>query len=79
MVIDTDMRIVLMEGPVFARHGYDADMTIGANLHDVIPGQLVGMARAALGRGAGGRVAHRRQRVSRRAPRLLAALLAAAD
>jgi PAS domain S-box-containing protein len=37
MVIDTDMRIVLMEGPVFARHGYEADMTVGANLHDVIP------------------------------------------
>jgi PAS domain S-box-containing protein len=37
MVIDTDMRIVLMEGPVFARHGYESDVTVGANLHDVIP------------------------------------------
>lgn len=37
MVIGTDMRIVLMEGPIFARHGYDAVTTVGANLHDVIP------------------------------------------
>jgi PAS domain S-box-containing protein len=37
MVIDTDMRIVLMEGPVFQRHGYDPATTIGHSLHDVIP------------------------------------------
>ena len=37
MVIDTDMRVVLMQGPVFERHGYDPSSTIGRNLHDVIP------------------------------------------
>ena len=37
MVIDTDMRVVLMQGPVFGRHGYDPSSTIGRNLHDVIP------------------------------------------
>ena len=37
MVIDTDMRIVLMQGPVFERHGYDAATTVGCSLHDVMP------------------------------------------
>jgi PAS domain S-box-containing protein len=37
MVIDTDMRIVLMQGPVFERHGYNPTTTVGSNLHDVIP------------------------------------------
>ena len=37
MVIDTDMRIVLMQGPVFERHGYDPSSTVGRNLHDVMP------------------------------------------
>ncbi|MEA2245557.1 MAG: hypothetical protein QOH46_86 [Solirubrobacteraceae bacterium] len=37
VAIDTDMRIVLMEGPVFERHGYDSAQTVGTNLHDVSP------------------------------------------
>ena len=37
MVIDTDMRIVLMQGPVFEHHGYDPASTVGRNLHDVMP------------------------------------------
>ena len=37
MVIDTDMRIVLMQGPVFEHHGYDPSTTVGRNLHDVMP------------------------------------------
>jgi PAS domain S-box-containing protein len=37
MVIDTDMRVVLMQGPVFQRHGYDPSTTVGRNIRDVIP------------------------------------------
>ena len=52
IVIDPEMRVVLMQGPVFGRHGYDAGDTVGRDLHDVIPAsawaQLGGRWRDAL-------------------------------
>ncbi len=37
MVVDADLRLVLMEGPVYARHGYDVTSGVGRSLQDVIP------------------------------------------
>jgi PAS domain S-box-containing protein len=37
IVIDPELRVALMQGPVFARHGYDPADTVGRDLHDVIP------------------------------------------
>ena len=37
MVLDADLRIVLMRGGVHERHGYDAGSSIGRHLYDVIP------------------------------------------
>jgi PAS domain S-box-containing protein len=37
IVIDRGLRIVLMRGPVYERHGYDVASAVGRDLHDVIP------------------------------------------
>ena len=37
MVLDTDLRVVLMRGPVYERHGYDVRLAAGRDLQDVIP------------------------------------------
>jgi PAS domain S-box-containing protein len=37
IVIDPDLRIVLMQGPVYERHGYDAASAVGRDLRDLIP------------------------------------------
>jgi PAS domain S-box-containing protein len=37
IAIDSDRRVVVMEGPVLERHGYHAAAAIGRDLHDVIP------------------------------------------
>ncbi|MEA2312798.1 MAG: hypothetical protein QOE28_2766 [Solirubrobacteraceae bacterium] len=37
MVLDRDLRIVLMEGDVYARHGYDVKLFVGRDVRDVIP------------------------------------------
>ena len=37
LVIDTDMRFVLVEGGVFARHGYDTKTFVGRDIREVIP------------------------------------------
>lgn len=37
MVVDADLRVVLMQGPVYERHGYDVGAALGRSLQDVIP------------------------------------------
>ena len=37
LVIDTDMRFVLVEGGVYARHGYDTKTFVGRDIREVIP------------------------------------------
>ena len=37
MVIDPDLRVVLMRGAVYERHGIDASLAVGRDLPDVIP------------------------------------------
>ena len=37
MVIDPDLRVVLMRGDVYERHGIDARLAVGRDLTDVIP------------------------------------------
>ena len=37
LIIDTEMRLVAMQGPVYARHGYDSRAAVGRDLHDIIP------------------------------------------
>jgi PAS domain S-box-containing protein len=37
MVLDRGLRIVLMEGDVYARHGYDVKLFLGRDVRDVIP------------------------------------------
>ncbi len=37
MVIDPDLRVVVMRGPVYERHGFDVSAAVGRGLHDVIP------------------------------------------
>jgi PAS domain S-box-containing protein len=37
IVLDRDLRIVLMEGEVYARHGYEVKPFIGRDVRDVIP------------------------------------------
>ena len=37
MVLDPELRVVLMRGPVYERHGYDVRLAVGRDLHDVIP------------------------------------------
>ena len=37
IVLDRDMRIVLMEGEVYAKHGYDVTHLVGREVRDVIP------------------------------------------
>ena len=39
MIVDPDLRITVMRGPVYARHGYDAAGSEGRDLHDVIPAE----------------------------------------
>ena len=37
MIVDLEMRIVLMRGGVYERHGYDAESAVGRYLRDVVP------------------------------------------
>lgn len=37
MVIGPDLRVVLVEGAVYGRHGYDVASAVGRDLHDVNP------------------------------------------
>ena len=37
MVIDPDLRVVLVRGHVYERHGIDASLAVGRDLPDVIP------------------------------------------
>ncbi len=37
MILDRELRIVLMEGDVYARHGYDVSFFVGRDARDVIP------------------------------------------
>ncbi len=37
MVLDSELRVVLMEGDVYAKHGYDVEPFIGRDVWDVIP------------------------------------------
>jgi PAS domain S-box-containing protein len=37
MMLDCDLRIVLIEGDVYARHGYDVGLFVGRGVRDVIP------------------------------------------
>jgi PAS domain S-box-containing protein len=37
MVLDVDLRIVLMDGDIYTRHGYGAGAAVGRDVRDVIP------------------------------------------
>jgi len=37
IAIDSDRRVVVMQGPILERHGYHAATAVGRDLHDVIP------------------------------------------
>ena len=70
MVVDPDLRVVLMRGAVYERHGYDVAAAIGRDLHDVIPaaswarlGEHWGAALAGESRTLDCRVRGRRERL----------------
>ena len=37
LIIDTELRVVAMRGPIFVRHGFDGSAAVGRDLHDIIP------------------------------------------
>ncbi|MCW2990735.1 MAG: hypothetical protein JWM73_1329 [Solirubrobacterales bacterium] len=45
IVVDRGLRLRIMRGPVFARHGYDSDTVVGRELADVIPAEAWGRIR----------------------------------
>jgi len=37
LIVDTELRVVAVQGVDYARHGYDVDAWVGRDLHDIIP------------------------------------------